>query len=70
MADDRDERIRQRAYEIWQKEGAPEGRQAEHWQQAEREIDGETEPKRGKKAAAKPAKSEAEKPKKGRAKKA
>jgi hypothetical protein len=32
------ERIRQRAYEIWEREGRPEGREQEHWEQAEREI--------------------------------
>ncbi|HYE52103.1 MAG TPA: DUF2934 domain-containing protein [Azospirillaceae bacterium] len=39
--DDRDEKIRQRAYEIWQREGCPEGRQEEHWQEACREIEAE-----------------------------
>jgi hypothetical protein len=34
-----DERIRQRAYEIWQAEGQPEGKDAEHWQQAREEIE-------------------------------
>jgi hypothetical protein len=32
------ERIRQRAYEIWEREGRPEGREQEHWERAEREI--------------------------------
>ncbi|MGH6915286.1 MAG: DUF2934 domain-containing protein [Geminicoccales bacterium] len=32
------ERIRQRAYEIWEREGRPEGRQQAHWEQAEREV--------------------------------
>jgi hypothetical protein len=32
------ERVRQRAYEIWEREGRPEGREQEHWEQAEREI--------------------------------
>lgn len=31
-------RIRQRAYEIWEREGRPEGRHAEHWDRACREI--------------------------------
>jgi Protein of unknown function (DUF2934) len=34
------ERIRQRAYELWQQEGQPEGKQQEHWNQAVREITG------------------------------
>ncbi|WP_448206624.1 DUF2934 domain-containing protein [Azospirillum sp. sgz302134] len=31
-------RIRERAYEIWEREGRPEGRHAEHWDQACREL--------------------------------
>ncbi len=38
MDPDREARIRQRAYEIWQSEGRPEGRDVEHWQRAEAEI--------------------------------
>ena len=34
------ERIRQRAYELWQQEGQPEGKQQEHWDRAVREITG------------------------------
>lgn len=34
MTDD----IRARAYAIWQQKGEPEGRDAEHWAQAEREL--------------------------------
>ena len=33
------ERIRQRAHEIWEGEGQPEGRHAQHWAQASREIE-------------------------------
>lgn len=32
------ERIRRRAYELWEKEGRPEGRELAHWVQAEQEI--------------------------------
>jgi Protein of unknown function (DUF2934) len=32
------ERIRRRAYEIWECEGRPAGREQEHWEQAEREV--------------------------------
>jgi hypothetical protein len=31
-------RIRQRAYELWERDGRPEGRDRAHWHQAEREI--------------------------------
>ena len=37
----RDDRIRIRAYEIWQREGRPDGRQEHHWVAATREIDEE-----------------------------
>ena len=37
---DRDthDRISRRAYQIWEEEGWPQGREAEHWSRAEREI--------------------------------
>jgi hypothetical protein len=38
MQSDREERIRQRAYEIWQSEGHGHGRHEDHWHRAEREI--------------------------------
>ena len=39
MAQDREDRIRKRAYQLWQQEGSPQGRPDDHWLQAEREID-------------------------------
>ncbi|MBN9055043.1 MAG: DUF2934 domain-containing protein [Rhizobiales bacterium] len=39
MNDDREDRIRRRAYELWQQEGSPEGKPDDHWLQAEHEID-------------------------------
>ncbi|MFC5354941.1 DUF2934 domain-containing protein [Azospirillum himalayense] len=36
-------RIRHRAYEIWEQEGRPEGRRAEHWERACRELQEEDE---------------------------
>ncbi|MCW0001215.1 DUF2934 domain-containing protein [Pararhizobium sp. YC-54] len=39
MENDRETRIRQRAYQLWQDEGSPEGKHEEHWAQAAREID-------------------------------
>lgn len=41
MQGDREERIRRRAYEIWEREGHPEGRGEAHWAQACAEIDAE-----------------------------
>jgi DUF2934 family protein len=37
----RDERVKERAFELWQQHGSQEGYQAEFWAQAERELDGE-----------------------------
>jgi hypothetical protein len=34
----REQRVRERAYEVWQKAKYPEGRSVEHWLQAEGEI--------------------------------
>src|SRR5215208_1321087 len=36
---ERDQRIRQRAYKIWEEAGRPNGQHAEHWDRAAREID-------------------------------
>jgi hypothetical protein len=33
-----EQRVRERAYEIWERGGRPEGKSVEHWQQAEAEI--------------------------------
>jgi hypothetical protein len=35
------QRIRERAYELWEREGRPHGRHVDHWVQAERESGGE-----------------------------
>jgi hypothetical protein len=61
VTDDRQDRIRQRAHEIWEQAGRPEGAHQEHWEQATAEIDGAaSKPKKtAKKAAAKPVKAAA-----------
>ncbi len=41
MTDDRENRIRDRAFELWQQEGSLDGRSLGHWLQAEKEIDEE-----------------------------
>ncbi|RRH90965.1 DUF2934 domain-containing protein [Mesorhizobium tamadayense] len=41
MSGDRHQRIQQRAYEIWEREGGVHGDPERHWHQAEAEIDGE-----------------------------
>ena len=37
--EDREERIRRRAYALWETEGRPEGKETEHWQRACAEAD-------------------------------
>lgn len=39
----RQESVRERAYQIWEREGCPTGRQHEHWMRAERELGSETD---------------------------
>ncbi|MGX8008406.1 DUF2934 domain-containing protein [Mesorhizobium sp. ORM8.1] len=41
MSEERHQKIQQRAYEIWQREGGLEGDHERHWHQAEMEIDRE-----------------------------
>lgn len=41
MSDDREEQLRSRAYQIWQSEGEPSGREEEHWQEAARQLGAE-----------------------------
>lgn len=59
MSDDKRERISQRAFELWQADGAEHGRDWEYWLRAEAEIDaevgaGEAAKPRRKRAAPKP----------------
>lgn len=35
---EKEQRIRERAYQIWLDQGQPEGREKEHWHQAETQI--------------------------------
>ncbi len=44
MAEDREQIIRERAYQIWIEEGRPEGRHVENWRQAEAELRSGTSP--------------------------
>ena len=41
MNSGKDDQVSLRAYQIWQSEGRPRGRQAEHWRRAEAEWQGE-----------------------------
>lgn len=43
MAETVYERVKKRAYEIWEEEGRPWGRDAVHWERANREIADQTE---------------------------
>ena len=38
MQNQRHEKVRERAYQIWEREGRQEGRAEEHWSQAEQEL--------------------------------
>jgi hypothetical protein len=38
---DRDERIRQRAYRLWEEAGRPEGAAQDHWDRAAQDLDRE-----------------------------
>jgi hypothetical protein len=42
MATSRDDRVRERAQAIWEREGRPEGKHEEHWRRAIEEIDRES----------------------------
>ncbi len=39
LGEDDERPVRERAYFLWEREGRPEGRAAEHWQAAERGIE-------------------------------
>ncbi|MFD2057888.1 DUF2934 domain-containing protein [Mesorhizobium calcicola] len=57
MTDDRQERIRNRAHQIWLQEGQPAGEHERHWHQAAADVD--QEDAAGKSEAKKPAKKAA-----------
>lgn len=40
---EREERIRKRAYQLWEEDGGPEGRAEEYWHRARQLIDQETQ---------------------------
>lgn len=46
----REKTVRDKAYAIWEAEGRPDGRDAEHWQRAEDEISSSGSDKAGSKA--------------------
>ncbi|MGK9202848.1 DUF2934 domain-containing protein [Sinorhizobium meliloti] len=41
MTEDDEDRIRARAYEIWEREGRPDGGHERHWHQAQKELEEE-----------------------------
>ena len=57
-----DEAIRDRAYQIWEREGRPHGRDRDHWLQAAWEISGEEAKAAALSEKAKPAAKSARKP--------
>jgi hypothetical protein len=42
--EDREQRIRERAYSLWEEEGRPEGRAEEFWERARGLIEAEDDP--------------------------
>jgi hypothetical protein len=44
---DRQEKIRERAYAIWESEGCPEGKHLDHWLQAEQQVFAESSTRSG-----------------------
>jgi len=68
MATDRQDRIRHRAHEIWEKQGRPHGADYQHWDQATREIDAEDAAAKKPAAKASASKAGASKPAKPAAK--
>lgn len=44
MAHDTEQAIRERAYALWEKEGSPEGRDAEFWERARLIVEAERRP--------------------------
>jgi hypothetical protein len=46
-----EDRVRQRAYELWEKDGRPEGQHLRHWQRAEEELQGRSSVKDNERAA-------------------
>ena len=52
MLQEREEQIRQRAHEIWEAEGRPEGRHEEHWARAEASLAEAERPQRARKPKA------------------
>ena len=52
MADEKMDQLRSRAYQIWESEGRPQGRDLEHWLEAERELEAEDRKPRPKKEEA------------------
>ncbi|SFP54954.1 DUF2934 domain-containing protein [Sphingomonas rubra] len=43
MTDDRNDRVRRRAYEMWEQQGGEHGRHEDHWHSASAEIDAATQ---------------------------
>jgi len=56
---DREARVRERAHQLWEQEGRPHGRDADHWDQAAREVDAEDNAAPAKKKAPRARKSAA-----------
>jgi hypothetical protein len=52
---DVEQRIRERAYQLWIENGKPEGKENDHWEQARSEIEGQSNAEGQSKSEDKPA---------------
>ena len=53
--DQEEDRIRQRAHQLWEEEGRPEGRAEDHWSRARQELQGGSDPAQSDSTAEDPA---------------
>ena len=51
MSDDRQDSVRERAYQLWEEQGHPEGQHERHWRDAEDELSDKTSVEDNNKAA-------------------
>jgi DUF2934 family protein len=42
MTEEAEQRIRERAFQLWIEDGQPEGKEKEHWERARSQIEGDT----------------------------
>ncbi|MBV9736092.1 MAG: DUF2934 domain-containing protein [Acidisphaera sp.] len=60
--DENEDRIRERAYRLWEEEGRPEGREHDHWERARQMLDSERPEQQPQQAERSPAGGESASP--------